>query len=486
MASAITFVGAGTASAAVGVAPTPTLPAGLADDDLMLTVLYSREGVDGTVVINPIGDWIEIANDLSSAGILGIWYRFRVTGDLAPTFTIGNHTTGTSGDDIIAQVAAWRGVDPADPIDMAGVVTDWAAKIALGPIEGIAIDRKSLTIIVAGKQDDWTSVTTPATESTPGSGILVWNEISELDSTGGLDAGMAWYYGINTGFEYIIADKTITVSGSGSQMGKGIMISFNLEKDAFVAADHLRAYLALSHPQNDSGIVGGEKNITMRAVFTDLAADDDVEVLSSDVNDTTISCTIRGRDASNVLVTETVTLNGTTAVIFSALGVIDRIESIELSAPTIGDITIRRSVAGATIAVIPAAPGHELGVKRIFAYSYAHPTIAKDYYEKIFFENAHPYYTVANAQVSETSDPQGDLTFALAVSKDDTGTTSSRLTEPLAAVLQSPGTFDNTAKAVPGLNLEPGEGIGIWIKMPVSAAEAAFKDTYQLTLSGEV
>lgn len=59
--------------------------------------------------------------------------------------------------------------------------------------------------------------------------------------------------------------------------------------------------------------------------FTDIAANDDVEALSDNAADT-MNLTITARKADGTLVSETKALTGTTAVIFSVIGVVERVE----------------------------------------------------------------------------------------------------------------------------------------------------------------
>lgn len=481
MATEIEFVAAGVSSATDGsTAPTPALPAGLADDDFMIATFYSRESTDGTVAIS--AGWTPIINDLSSSGLLAVWYRLRVTGDLAPTFTLGNIALN---DTCIAQMAAWRGVNLLDPIDQIGIINSNTANTDINDIPGIVIDRRALLLIIAGKQDDWTSVNPPTPTSGLGDEDFTYIEIDEPDSTLGNDAGMVWVYAINPGTEANVPTQTIDVVGGTAQPGKGVMLSFKLEPDAFVAADHIGLFCSIAHPLTDSGIPGGTCDTSMRAMFTDIAADDDLEVLSDDAADTTVPFTIRALDPSGNTVVQTSTLNGTTAVIFSTLGVIERVEEAFLSTPAVGNVTVRRSVGGATVAVIPAG---ERGFRRVFRRAYSHPDDAKDYYEKIFVRNLHTYYTIANVSVEENTDPTGFLTFAVSASLDDEAFSTSRLDSPAVADLQAPDTFDASLKMIPGTgsNLDPEHNAGVWLKMSIPAAQAVFKNTYTLEIAGEV
>lgn len=476
MADAITYVGAGASSTANGVTPTPADPAGLATNDLKVAAFYSREDVDGTVAINAAQAWTELYNERTNGGLMGIWYRFHQPGDATPTFTLGGHA---GGDDCIAQIAAWRGINPTTPIDKTGVLTTHGTTQNIGaPIPGIQIGRKALVICVGGKMDDWSSVATLDDD-----GDIGWAEIGEPDSTAGSDAGMVWDYLINTGLELSIAGKTFTVSGGASARGKGVLFSFALDAPIFSIGTHLTLYCAEYHPQNDNGQVGGAIDPLRQLVFTDLAGDDDIEVLSDSALDTFIAVTVVGRTSAEVEVRESKLLNGTTPVVFSIAGVMGRVEKVEKSGATIGTVTVRRSPTGATIKTIPPT---EIGFRRLFAYAYRSTSAAKDYYEKGFLKDTHPTKTFQNGSVSENADPEGVITFTFSASQDDSGTVASRLTVP-ATSITNPDVFDGAAKSIPGATgLAPDSAIGIWFKMATLTNETPFDASYTLNISGGV
>src|SRR3990167_6494471 len=101
-----TFVAAGAAgSSDGGTSPAPGMPSGIAVDDLLVCVFYSREATDGTVDIKANG-WSQVVNDRSAGGLLAVWTKRYQTGDAAPTFLLGGHASGLTGDDAIAQIAA--------------------------------------------------------------------------------------------------------------------------------------------------------------------------------------------------------------------------------------------------------------------------------------------------------------------------------------------------------------------------------------------
>jgi len=244
---------------------------------------------------------------------------------------------------------------------------------------------------------------------------------------------------------------------------------------SIVAAD-LVFFAAANEPSDDSSTAGGAIDLLRRLDFTQIAANDDIEALSSAAGDTSQTLTITGRDAAGVLVSEIKTLNGTTAVIFSVIGVIERVLKAELSATCAGTITVRRSVAGATIRTIPIG---ERGFMAPFRQLASDPSSQKDYYVKGFWKNTHGSLTLTSAVVKENADPSAVITHALAASLDDSATTANRITTPGL-------TFSGADKNVPNSqNLSFGSAIGTWLNLTLAAGAAALKTTYTTELAGQ-
>jgi len=247
-----------------------------------------------------------------------------------------------------------------------------------------------------------------------------------------------------------------------------------------VAAD-LIAYASLNMPEDDSSTNGGAIDPDGRVVFTDLAANDDVEALSSAAGDTTQNVTVYGRKADGTYVSETKTLTGVTAVIFSTIGVLERVEKVIMDADAVGTVTIRRSIAGATIGTIPIG---ERSFRRLFISAISDPSSPKPYYMKIFLKNAHATLALLSAAVKQSADPTTKITHLLANAVNDSATTANRITAPAAGDTQDPDTFDDNDKSVPGTDLAAGAAIGVWLKFSLAAAEAPIKNTYTAELSG--
>jgi len=248
-----------------------------------------------------------------------------------------------------------------------------------------------------------------------------------------------------------------------------------------VVASDLVAFLSANMPVADSGTAGGAIDLLRRPDFTQIAADDDIEVISSSASDTQ-NCTITGRNAAGSIVTETKTLTGTSAAIFATLGVINRVLIVDLASTAVGTVTVRRSVAGATVRTIAAG---ERGFKAIFQQLASDPSVQKDYYSKIFVKNTNGTLALVNALVTQSSDPSGFVTHLLAASKDDTATATNRITAPAAADTQDPDTFDDTDKSVPGADLGAGVAVGVWLRYRLPAGTAAQRSTYTLGVSGQ-
>lgn len=242
-----------------------------------------------------------------------------------------------------------------------------------------------------------------------------------------------------------------------------------------IAATDLILYAAVNTPEDDAATAGGAIDVLRRLDFTQIAANDDLEVVSDSAGDTTQTATVTARNAAGAIVSEGVTLNGTTAVIFSTIGVVERVLKLELSATAAGIVTLRRSVAGATVRTIPIG---ERGFE-IFFYDSASESGATIRYQKGFYLNNHGSLTLNAAKVQITADPEAIMDFALATAKDDSETTTNRKTAPTSV-----SAFDDTQKDVPTTLLAAAEAIGVWIRMQLAADDTPKKNTFTLELTG--
>lgn len=217
---AITVVN-GAPSATNGSAPTPTIPGTPQLGDWMVAVFASREATDGTVSL-PAG-WDQRVNDRGTGGLVAAWTRPWQTGDTAPTFTLGGHATGASGDSAIAAIClirptpgkVLRFVDASVPSHNA------ASSTTVGPIDGdtLSVAPAGIVFVLGQHRETWTGHTTLTGDG------LTWAEAIEASNSAGADNAMALDYALSD--NVAITDKSFTISGSGgSATGAGFMLFF--------------------------------------------------------------------------------------------------------------------------------------------------------------------------------------------------------------------------------------------------------------------
>lgn len=242
-----------------------------------------------------------------------------------------------------------------------------------------------------------------------------------------------------------------------------------------VVASDLVEYHAATQSDVDGSTVGGAIDTLRRPDFTQVTAGDTVEAVSSSAGDTTQTLTVRARKADGTIVSETKTMNGTTAIVFSGNGAVDRILKVELSATCAGTVTVRKNSAGATYRTIPVG---ERGFSAVFREGSSSTSGTVNYYAKTFWKNTNGSFALLGATISETSDPSGTITFGLAASVNDSGTTTNRQTAPGGV------TFANTAASVPGTDLAAGAAIGVWRNMTLATNNAPIRSTHTLQIAG--
>ncbi len=106
---------------------------------------------------------------------------------------------------------------------------------------------------------------------------------------------------------------------------------------------------------------------------------------------------------------------------------------------------------------------------------------AVDFFDKIFFMNASNAGSLLTAQVVESLDPSGKITFGLDSVVNGTssnGAGNNRKVAPSGIV------FGSTPVDVPGSNLNAGSNIGVWLKLSLADGDAAQKTSYTPQLAG--
>jgi hypothetical protein len=242
-----------------------------------------------------------------------------------------------------------------------------------------------------------------------------------------------------------------------------------------IVASELIALQAANHAEDDTSTQGGAISTTGKVEFTDVAANDDLEAISSNAADT-MNLTLWGRTAAGAIASETKALNGTTAVIFSTLGIVERFMKALLASAAAGTVTIRRSVAGATVATLEAG---YLRTRRLF-YDAASESGSTTRYEKFFLKNTNASLTLNSAAIQLTADPAATIRVGCAPSVDDTATVANRKAAPASVTFVD----DSVSQGVPGRSLAAGAAIGVWAEMVRGASAAAIKNTFTVQLSG--
>ena len=240
-----------------------------------------------------------------------------------------------------------------------------------------------------------------------------------------------------------------------------------------IAAADLKFYAAANMPEDDTSLVGGAIDALRQVVFTQLVANDDIEVVSSSGSDTTQVVEVFGRDAGGAYVSATATLNGTAPVVLNPATTFERVLRIEMSATAVGPVTVRRQGAAGDIYDIPIG---ERGVWAFFNKSASDPSSTKTRFMKVFCKNDHATLTLTAAKIDLTADPDARIRFGLAATKDDSATATNRLTAPGGITFFD----DNNPQNVPGTTLEAASAIGIWVEEALTAGDAPHRATFTL------
>jgi chemotaxis signal transduction protein len=213
----------GTPAGTNGSAPAPALPAaGFQAGDWILAVFASREATDGTVSL-PAG-WDQRVNDRGTGGLVGAWTRPWQSGDVTPTYTLGGHTTGSSGDSAIGVILRIRPTagSTLSFVDASTPSHNGASSTTVGPIDGdsLTVAANGIVLVVGQHRE-----TSSSFNDLTGDG-LTWAQNTYISNASGADNSLC----INSALSNNVAvtDKSFTVGGSGgSSTGAGFMLFFN-------------------------------------------------------------------------------------------------------------------------------------------------------------------------------------------------------------------------------------------------------------------
>lgn len=230
-------------------------------------------------------------------------------------------------------------------------------------------------------------------------------------------------------------------------------------------------YCSANMPAADSGTSGGAIDLDWRAELTQPLAPGALEVVSSSAGDTTPQATVRARDTTGAVVSQTVTLTGVTAVSLGSLGTVTRVLKVSLDADAAGIVTLRMASAGATIGTIPIG---ERGFLCIHREAQASASATTVFYYKGFWKNTGSQ-TLSSGSLLDTGDASR-IAVAVAASNNDSGSVTNRLTAPA-------GPTFGTSATLPA-SLGAGDAIGVWFRFTHPAAEATLASTITNTING--
>lgn len=250
-----------------------------------------------------------------------------------------------------------------------------------------------------------------------------------------------------------------------------------------IASGDLVIYGAANIAEADGATQGGAINTAVKYIFdsatlANAPGPDTVEVLSSNAGDTTQTVTVTGRNAGGSIVSDVLSLNGTSVV--AGAVTFERILKVVVSAAHAGTITVRKATGDTTIGTL------ETGVTQLRRPFYnvaadASGGSSRDFYEKVFYKNNHATLALLAAAVSESADPGANITFDLEDAVNDNNSIANRLNTAPTGMLS---TFASTSKNVPGTDLAAGAAIGVWLKLTLAAGTAPAKSTYTLNIAG--
>lgn len=202
----ITYVGAGTSATGNNASVTPTKHASTTDGDLVVVAASIRSSGTG-VPVTPSG-WSVLAGN-GNLVVYGIIWSSSFT---VPAFTF---TGGAAGDDTIAQIFTFRGIEPRlnDAVAAIGGQLNGSAQNIAYPALDVPGDAH-LLVLVGWKQDDWTSVATP-------SGFVAGPVTS---TTTGNDAAQVVFYAIET-TEFDIVSGSLVVTGGASAISRSTWVA---------------------------------------------------------------------------------------------------------------------------------------------------------------------------------------------------------------------------------------------------------------------
>ena len=255
-----------------------------------------------------------------------------------------------------------------------------------------------------------------------------------------------------------------------------------------VVASDVVVYGSTIMPTGDTEQPGGAINTAIKMTFTDMAHTTGIVMSSNGLSD---SCQISatGRNAGGSIVTDTFLIHETLARVTGDSAVaFERVLRLGVSSGShTGIITITED-DGPTFTAIGTMENGVDNIYRPFYNVSSAADNAKEYFEKVFIKNNNAVNNLLSAQISESGEVgfTDKITFDLANVQNDDHSAPNRLSPPSGADLLSgtTGDWDDSAKNVPGTDLNSGSGIGVWLKLDLAAGTAADAGQYVIQIDG--
>lgn len=245
-----------------------------------------------------------------------------------------------------------------------------------------------------------------------------------------------------------------------------------------VVASDLIVFGAASRPNDDTSTSGGAIDTVARPLDQQLTANDTIDVVSDGAD--TRDVVITGRADDGTVVSETLTLSGTTTV--TGTQTFERILTISLSAAdTARTVTVSDTDAGdGTL--------HTFNPNETDAYIHFRRSSSESTqttrYEKDFWKNTNGSTALQSATITLTADPSSNIQIAVEDAQDDTESVADRTTAP-TGITADGFVDDGTAVSIPGSDLGAGAAIGFWAELTLAADEAAQKSSFTTEIAGE-
>lgn len=243
------------------------------------------------------------------------------------------------------------------------------------------------------------------------------------------------------------------------------------------AASDLIIYGPLNRPDDDTSTTGGAIDVASRPLDAQIGSSTNLEIVSDGAD--TRNVTVVARQASGASNSETVALNGTTAVAIPN-GPYDLILSVTAASTDASrTVTLRAASAGATYHTIN--PDEDEGYC-LFRNLTAEASGGSDVvaYEVIYHKNTHATETLLSAVRRTTADPDALFTFGLAAAQGDVGTLTNRLTAPGSITFVG----ESSDQSVPGTDIAAAAYIASYIRCTLPAGTAAGASTHTHELEG--